>query len=60
MPKFACTIVESVVYRVEVEADDEDEARLNAEEAFVQAEDLNAFFVSVEERTVDYVEEIKE
>lgn len=59
MPKFKVTIEETAVYKIEVEADDEDAAGDAAEEAFVQNESREEqYFSHVEEREVVDVEKL--
>ena len=58
MSKFKVVMEETCVYHVEVEAKDEGDAERAAEEAFTQAEDSNAFFVSVQDRYAIAVEAV--
>jgi hypothetical protein len=58
MPKYKVTIREECTYEVEVEADNEDAAYEAGIEALVQAPDMNVFFVSCDERDVEFVEEV--
>lgn len=60
MPKFKVTLVETVFYKMEVEAIDEDEAALLAEDVFVQADDSDVFFSHVSERTASDIEKLEE
>jgi hypothetical protein len=50
MSKYKVTLEETVLYVIEVEAKDEDEAATVAEEVFVQSEIANEFFIGVKER----------
>lgn len=58
MPRYRCTIVETCTYVIEVDADSEEAAPAIAEQAFTEADDLNPYFTNVEERTVEWVEEV--
>lgn len=60
MSKYKVTLVETAVYHVEVEADSEEDAMTAAEEAFTQAEDTNAFFDHVDDRTATDAEKLEE
>lgn len=51
MPKYQVRITETAAYTLTVEAEDEDDALEAAEEMFVQAEDANAYFSHVCERS---------
>lgn len=44
MPKYVVTLTETVQFRVEVEADSEEEAEVVAEETWCQEEDPNSHF----------------
>lgn len=50
MSKYKVTLEETVLYVIEVEADDEDAAATLAEEVFVQASNYEEFFANVKER----------
>jgi hypothetical protein len=58
MSKYRVIITECVRYEMEVEAEDENEARDLAEEIFVQSPDINQWCTGVDERDFD-VEEKK-
>jgi DpnD/PcfM-like protein len=60
MKKFRVTIEETVVYKIVVEAEDEEQAKAMAEEVFVQSEHINEFFSHVPERDAIDVEEVEE
>lgn len=51
MPKYRVQITEVVHYEMEIEADSAEQAEAEAEEAFVQAEDLSQFSTAVDDRT---------
>lgn len=59
MPKFKVTLQEVVVYVIEVEVENEDDAADAAEAAFVQNADSNAYFSHVEEREMTDIEEVQ-
>jgi hypothetical protein len=60
MPRYRCTIVETCTYSIEVDAENEEDAKVEAEAAFTDADDLNPYFCNVDERSVEWVEEVPE
>lgn len=60
MPKFTVTLEEIVTYDIIVDSADEEEAKADAEAAFVNAEDLGQFNPQYHKRDVTNVERMSD
>jgi hypothetical protein len=60
MKKFRVTVEEVIVYKVELEAEDEEQAKADAVEAIINAENRDEeYFFCVNERDATDVEELE-